>query len=324
MYEPLPDKRQEECQGIRVYDNYEAFLNEPVDCVIIAVPNYIHQELSVLALKAGKHVLCEKPVVLSEQEFGAVLAERNKSKKTFMPGFVSRFREDMRLLFDWTSEESLGKIQSIQAGWVRQSGIPRPGSWFTKKQMSGGGVLSDLGPHVLDICFKIAGETLLEHTYDSNFLYGTLGDIKGASWFENRNTQEKASMDVEHTAIIKSLGTRSSFNMLLSWDAPVKGDCTYFYIQGEKGCVKCRTLFGYSLNGLNCCPYIEREEHQKEREKILLPYGKAVMDRAFYDMLHCFFDKTEGRERKETGSMDAFYNVKLIENLYKSGKRRVR
>lgn len=322
LYEPLPDKNKEECGGIRVYHSYEAFLSAPVDCIIIAVPNYLHQELSVRALKAGKHVLCEKPVVLSEQEFRTVSAASEKYQNIFMPGFVSRFREDMRLLLQWASEERLGKIQSIQAGWVRRSGIPRPGSWFTIKQMAGGGVLSDLGPHVLDICLMIAGETLLDHTFDPHFLYGAAGDQRGASWFENRNTAAEAAMDVESTAIIKAHGKQPSLDVLLSWDAPVKGDCTYFYIQGEKGTVKCKTLFGYSLNSRGAVPNIVREEQKKELERMPLPYGKAVMDRAFSDMLHCFFDKTEGRAREEAGCLDALYNVKLIERIYKSERVR--
>ncbi len=134
------------------YPNYEEIIaRDDIDAISIGVPNYLHAPIGLAALQAGKHVLCEKPLALDGVEAKAMVDAAEKAGRVLGVAFNYRRRGDSIVLKKHIEEGGLGRIYYAKARWSRRSGIPGLGSWFTSKQMAGGGPLIDLGVHVLDL-----------------------------------------------------------------------------------------------------------------------------------------------------------------------------
>ena len=111
--------------------NYEDILSRAdVDAVSIAVPNHLHAPIAIAALRAGKHVLLEKPIGLSAAEGEQIVAEATAAGKVFGISFNKRYRADVELLKAQAKAGALGEIYYAKAFWMRRAGIPglAPGS----------------------------------------------------------------------------------------------------------------------------------------------------------------------------------------------------
>ena len=136
----------------RVYtDHLEMLENSDIDAVSVCLPNFLHAPISIGALNAGKHVLCEKPPARSAQEAKAMADAAAENDKTLMYALVQRFDGSTQTLKQLVREGELGEIYFGKAGYVRRRGVPvgREG-WFVDKERSGGGALIDIGVHALD------------------------------------------------------------------------------------------------------------------------------------------------------------------------------
>ena len=141
-----------------IYSDYKEMLAKAdINAVAVSTPNYLHAPIAIAAFEAGKHVLCEKPQATNAKEGQAMVDAGKKAHKIFMMGFNNRFRSDTQLLKTYIENGDLGDIYYAKTGWVRRSGIPGLGGWFTTKAMSGGGPLIDLGVHVLDLTLWLMG-----------------------------------------------------------------------------------------------------------------------------------------------------------------------
>jgi predicted dehydrogenase len=143
----------------KVYQDYGDLLDDPrVDAVIICLPNHLHFTATLAALRAGKHVLCEKPPALNGAEMRVLQEEAEKRGLVYFFSRQFRFTPAMRLARDLVSREELGTIYLAEAVWVRSRGIPSGlGGWFTEKKRSGGGALIDIGIHALDSAWYLMG-----------------------------------------------------------------------------------------------------------------------------------------------------------------------
>ncbi len=136
----------------RIYtDHLEMLENGDIDAVSVCLPNFLHAPISIGALNAGKHVLCEKPPARSAQEAKAMADAAAENDKTLMYALVQRFDGSTQTLKQLVREGELGEIYFGKAGYVRRRGVPvgREG-WFVDKERSGGGALIDIGVHALD------------------------------------------------------------------------------------------------------------------------------------------------------------------------------
>jgi predicted dehydrogenase len=127
-----------------------------LDAVSVIVPNKYHAPLALQALKAGKHVFCEKPPATNARDVRAMIGAAAKSKKTLMFNFNNRARPESQAMMDYIKGGQVGRINSAQAKWIRRTGIPGFGGWFTTKELSGGGPLIDL-LHMLDLGLYFMG-----------------------------------------------------------------------------------------------------------------------------------------------------------------------
>jgi len=134
--------------GLQVYDSLEAVLNDQMcDIILIATPNQLHKEIAVRALNSGKHVVCEKPAMLSCVELEEVLAAAKANDRLFVVHQNRRWDEDYLTVKQIIEEKRLGKIHRIESRIHGSRGIP--GDWRQQKEC-GGGMVFDWGVHILD------------------------------------------------------------------------------------------------------------------------------------------------------------------------------
>jgi predicted dehydrogenase len=141
------------------YMDYHVMLErDDIDALCVCTPNHLHAEMAFDALSCGKHVLVEKPMTTNVPDAEQMVNVAHSAKRILQVVFNHRHRGDVQALKTAIDQGHLGRIYHTKAWWLRRNGIPGMGSWFTQKDMSGGGPLIDLGVHMLDIALYLMGE----------------------------------------------------------------------------------------------------------------------------------------------------------------------
>ncbi len=132
-------------------------INDPdIDILDICTPNNYHAEMTVAALDAGKHVMCEKPLAPTADEIRKMIAARDRSGKMLMTAQHFRFTGTAKALKAEIDAGALGEIYHARAWWLRRSGAPiRP--TFIYKEQAHAGVGLDLGVHMIDFVLWLMG-----------------------------------------------------------------------------------------------------------------------------------------------------------------------
>lgn len=150
-------------------DVAEMLAKEELDAVSVITPNKFHKPLVLQALNAGKHVFCEKPPALNGAEITEMAEAAKAAGKTLMFNFNNRARPEAYALKAAIDNGDVGRINSAQALWIRRTGIPGFGGWFTTKALSGGGPVIDL-LHMIDLALFFMDypepEWVLAQTFD--------------------------------------------------------------------------------------------------------------------------------------------------------------
>ncbi len=131
-------------------DFTEMLQQEDLDIVVVAVPNTFHKPMSIAALNAGAHVLCEKPVALTLADARDMFAVAAANDRILTVGTHYRWSAAMQMGRKIVDEGFFGDIYMIRTVYTRRNGIPGFGSWFTRQQLAGGGCGLDIGVHALD------------------------------------------------------------------------------------------------------------------------------------------------------------------------------
>lgn len=144
--------------GIAVED-YHDFLNDPeLDAVSVCTPNKMHTPITIDFLKAGKHVLCEKPAARTYKEALEMQKAQHETGKTLNIGVVNRFNTAVNLIKNTIDDGELGEVYHVYVSFRAHRSIPGLGGAFTTKEIAGGGVLIDWGVHYLDIVMYCTGD----------------------------------------------------------------------------------------------------------------------------------------------------------------------
>ncbi|GMV81983.1 MAG: oxidoreductase [Planctomycetota bacterium] len=147
----------------RGYADWRELAADPeIDAVLVASPNALHADQAVAALEAGKHVLCEKPPAMNAAEAARMAEAARKHRRVLRYNFLLREAGESRLAQEALEAGRLGSVYHVRAQWFRRRGYPTVGSWFTTRALSGGGVLADLGSHVLDRALWLLGYPAVE------------------------------------------------------------------------------------------------------------------------------------------------------------------
>lgn len=140
------------------YTDYRRMLDEAKpNIVVVATPNAFHRQMSMDALDAGAHVLCEKPLAVTIDEVEEMVAAAAAKNRTLTVGTHYRYSAPAQACKAQADAGFFGKVYAARSLWQRRRGIPGFGSWFTRKDLAGGGALFDIGIHALDRALYVMG-----------------------------------------------------------------------------------------------------------------------------------------------------------------------
>lgn len=206
------------------YENYDAIGKNPdVDAVYIALPNSMHAEYSIRAAKAGKHVLCEKPMATDIDDSGAMIRACEAAGRKLMIAYRCQYEPAHLRAVQLIREGRLGSIQSIESAF----GFPiAPNEWRLDKKLAGGGPLMDVGIYCLNASRYLTGKEPTEVTG-----YSSVVDHDG-----------------RFTQVEETLSWTAKFpggvlaNCSCTYGSPMRG---YFRVRGSKGTMLMDPAFNY-------------------------------------------------------------------------------
>lgn len=252
VYDPDIKAAEDFCNDLQsgtVCHSVDQLLETQPDLVIVATPNYLHTHLSELALRAGCTVLCEKPLATTRATTRQLLDCGNSRLFVSSP---NRYRPDFKALLHLIRQGALGSVYRVRLSWERVAGFPRPGSWYTTRQYSQGGVLVDLGSHLLDIGLLIlqpSSPVSVSSWLSSPF--SSDPECHRSTWMLSRNQDSKGNLNVETEAsLIVSFTNDAILEVHTAWAGYGDEDRTVIEVEGEDGKATLSTLFGYSSQHL--------------------------------------------------------------------------
>ncbi|WP_028552153.1 Gfo/Idh/MocA family protein [Paenibacillus sp. UNC451MF] len=220
-----------------VYTDCDELLANPeVEAVSICTWNDSHADLAIKALKAGKHVLVEKPLSQTVEQALKVEQAVKESGKVLQVGFVRRYASTTQVVKQFLDAGELGHIYYAKASSLRRLG--NPGGWFSDKERSGGGPLIDLGVHFIDLCWYLMGRPKVK-TVSGN-IYHKLGNrshITNLSYYKSSDYGKKNDVEDLASALIR-FDNGASLLVDVSFTLHAKKDEVSVKLFGDKGGVE--------------------------------------------------------------------------------------
>lgn len=137
-------------KNAKVFTDYQELLKEDLAAVHVCTPNSSHSEISVAAMEADKHVMCEKPMAKTVMGAKKMVEVAKATGKILTIGYQNRYREDSTYLHRACKNDDLGEIYFAKAHAIRRRAVPTWGV-FLDEEAQGGGPLIDIGTHALDL-----------------------------------------------------------------------------------------------------------------------------------------------------------------------------
>lgn len=295
----------------RLYTDEAQMLSElpEIDGVSVCTWNSAHAVCTIMALEAGKHVLCEKPMATNVEDALAMKAAAEKSGKLLMIGFVRRFGRDCLLVNDLISNGNLGEIYYAKAVNVRRNGNPE--GWFGEKARSGGGPLIDLGVHSIDLVRYLMGMPNVVSIYGVTFAkLGARTNIKTPKAYVSASKTDHDICDCEDlaSALIR-FDNGMVLSVEMSFSLNIGETSNYIQIFGDKSGVKMDsgvTLYGVTDGYLTDTSFA----------------GKNGLDieGAFERELAHFVDSACGRTKCINTADDGVAMMKILSAIYESAE----
>lgn len=220
--------------NIKKEEDYKKLLNrEDIELVSICTPTYTHKEIIEYAISRDKHILCEKPLATSLKDTLSILNKIKSYKNKFMVMFNNRYRDENLWLKRELDSEKVGKIEMIDIEWLR-SKREIDKSWLFTKKKAGGGVLIDLGVHLIDLLL---------------FLVGKKESYKVSTFSKRINSYENSDVEdlVISTIILDNIYITLKTGWSLKLNAPAKVNLKIYGDNGE--------LSNSDYNGSSSNPY---------------------------------------------------------------------
>lgn len=152
----------------RAYASFEEVCRDPnVNAVFVCTPHHLHTAHALAAIQAGKHVLCEKPLTIATEDGAALVEAAQKAGVVLAVAYYRRFYPVLEKLREIVQAGTLGALTSVQMVCRAYSLPPRPApgaappaGWRTRVEEAGGGGLTDVGSHRLDLLFWLLGDAI--------------------------------------------------------------------------------------------------------------------------------------------------------------------
>jgi predicted dehydrogenase len=283
-------------------DYNELIALDEVDAVSICTLNDTHAPITIAAAKAGKHILCEKPMSMNPQLAYEMTKAVKENNVIFMMGMVSRFSAESKVIKSFYDAGVFGEVYYAKAGWLRRRGTPL--GWFTNLSKSGGGPVIDIGVHVIDLTWYFMGKP--KPIAVSACAYNKIGDYKtkGVSRWRALDTDDIVFETEDSANGIIRFENGASMNFEVSWAINGKNTGIYSSIYGTKA-------------GAELDPFVI----YGEQESILVDSTPTVKEEdSFANEIREFLDCIkEGREPVSTAD-DGLQIQKILNGIYDSAK----
>ena len=178
LAETSPERGREAAAAFDIPDVYTDYTDllarSDIDIISIALPNFLHVPVGLDVLRAGKHLMIDKPMATNATDAAKVIALARRRKLHLMVGQNMRFTPEAQTIKRLVEKGKLGEVYHAKARWMRRSGIPKMGTWFTQKALAGGGCTYDIGVHALDLALHLVDD--FEAASVSGQTYTKFGD----------------------------------------------------------------------------------------------------------------------------------------------------
>ena len=284
------EKREKHSLDAECFTDWDAFVASGLDAVSICTPNNLHYPQTMAALKAGLHVLCEKPMAASLGECSRMIAAAKKAKRVLQINQSLRYHRVYQKMAELVADGEIGDpihIRCIRSGGSTPDKGWSPGArWFVSKA-SQGGLILDIGVHMADVMQWYLGET-----------------VEVAAHVDTRIKTIDVPDNVSALMRYKSGATGV---LELSWTMPVGGNMLEIY--GTKGAIR---------QGFNPDHPIEllKPATQKKRLRITYPKPKAKVP----DSQRCFLDAIRGKAPSLSPGELGRDAIALCDAIAKSGE----
>ena len=262
-----------------------------IDAVIIATPTSTHTDIAIDCLNAGKDVLVEKPLARTYAEAKKIVDAAKKNKKKLMVGMNLRYRPDTMLLRSFINTKEIGEPFYIKCGWIRKQSSSQ--KWFTKKEQSGGGVIFDLGIHLLDLALWLLD-------------YPEITSVSSQNFYHNTKSVEDTSISCikcDNSAVI---------NMEVSWSLPVEKDHFFLDVYGTKG--------SFSSNPFRLYKKVENDYINLTPTQVDNP--TVLFKKSYLNELKSFIGAIKGLNPVFSPGEEAMQRMKIIEAMYLSAEKK--
>lgn len=224
-----------------VITDYHIALADPeIDAVFVLTPNYVHYTVTMDALRAGKHVFCEKPVTVNHPLSVEMAKTADQCGRILNIGVCNRYHRSVEMLREWTEAGKFGNIYHVYCSFRKFRCIPGLGGAFTTKAQSGGGVLIDWGIHFLDlILYVLGGAKLKTVTCDAyNEMAKNMKEYHYEGygmWAEDTADIENGTNDVDDYISGYIRTDKASIDFNGAWAQNVNADDMYIDFMGDRG-----------------------------------------------------------------------------------------
>ena len=291
--------------------DYKVALADPeIDAVFVLTPNYAHYSVTMDALKAGKHVLCEKPITVNYELSKEMADEAVKQGKMLNIGVCNRYHKSVEKIHDMIADGKLGKVYHVYCSFRAFRSIPGLGGAFTTKKESGGGALIDWGVHFLDlILYALGGAKLETVTCDT---YSEMAkDMKAykytSMWAEDTADIENGTNDVDDFVTGYVRTDKASISINGAWAQNINVNEMFVDFLGDKG--------GIRLDYGSLFTFWDAATLEGTREEYDIPNMYLCEDQAFFNSI-----KTSVKDKNNIENI--LESAKLLDELYKSAEER--
>ena len=289
-------------------DYKEVLADQEVEAVWVLTPNYAHYTITMDALKAGKHVMCEKPITVNYELSEKMAEEAEKQNRILNIGVCNRYHKSVETLKEWNEAGKFGKIYHVYCSFRSCRSIPGLGGAFTTKAQSGGGVLIDWGIHFLDlILYVLGGAKLKTVTCDA---YNEMAkDMKAYNytgfgmWAEDTADIENGTNDVDDYISGYIRTDKASIDFNGAWAQNIKKDEMFIDFMGDKG--------GARLTYGGLFEFFDGKTLQTTTPQYDIPNMYLCEDKAF-------IESVQTGVKDKNNITEILESMKLLDAMYKS------
>jgi predicted dehydrogenase len=148
--------------GIKYFSNFDSLLSTDIDAVVITSETAEHHDLARKAARAGKNILCEKPIAINVKQATSMIKTAQEHKIVFQMCHVMRFHSTSILVKSFLDEGRIGELRAAVGTNKLKSSLPLSARWFTNRRLSGGGAVIDHSVHLTDLITWFSGSRVKE------------------------------------------------------------------------------------------------------------------------------------------------------------------